>query len=169
MYHFFYFGPQPSPIEVNFTATPPQEGTCALANNTCRFVEEVPTCVSWLRDCDNEYSCTSEEEYEVATENETVCSFPASRPPPPNSVCVPVNNSCEWRNPCRMWPNWCGWEYLCGSEAQYAAFLHGPQPICRYPPSNASIGECVYQNNMCEWSGRTSACCACTMYLVQYV
>ena len=152
---------QGCPIGYNSTAMPPPATTCTLANNTCAFVEGAPTCVSWLRDCNIEYSCTTEADFSAATENdETACSFPASPPPTPNAICIPVNDTCEWHNPCRTWQNWCGGEYRCGSEAQYAAFINGPQPICAFPPFNATsrvpAGECVYQDGQCVWSGKTN-------------
>ena len=145
------------PSVANTTATPSPEAACTLDNDTCAFVEGAPTCVSWLRDCNIEYSCTSEAEYTpVPEDDENICSFPALPPPTPNTICIPVNDTCEWHNPCRVWQNWCGSEYKCGSEAQYAAFIHGPQPLCAYPNPNmpGPVGECVYQDGQCEWSGK---------------
>ena len=161
-YYSFIFTPQLTGCVINFTATPPPATTCALANNTCTYVEGAPTCVSWLRDCNSDdYSCATEAEYSIATENdETTCSFPTSPPPTPNAICIPVNDTCEWYNPCRVWQNWCGGEYRCGSEAEFAIFLNGPQPICAFPPINATQpvppGECVYQDGQCGWSGKTN-------------
>ena len=154
--------PQGCPILPGSTPGPPPDTPCILANNTCAFVEEAPTCVSWLRGCNIEYSCTTEEDFSAAVteSNDTaVCSFPASRPPTPNAICIPVNDTCEWYNPCRVWQNSCGVEYRCGSEAEFAMFLNGPQPICAFPPINATQpvppGECVYQDGQCGWSGKT--------------
>ena len=157
-YYAFLFGPQPGcPSVQNSTATPPPATTCGLHNNTCSFVAGDPICFSWLHNCGFQYSCTTQEEFTAATREEVVCSFPAAPPPSPDSICIPVNGTCQRRQPCRVWQNWCGGDYVCGSEAQYAAFIHGPQPICAVPPPNATepvpAGECVYQNGLCEWSG----------------
>ena len=163
-FYSFTFGFQLGcPNVFNSTATPPPATTCTLEeyDETCSFVAGAPTCVSWLRGCSLQYSCTTEEEYSTVTEEEgdMVCSFPALAPPSPDSICIPVNDTCQWHNPCRVWQNWCGGDYICGSEAQYAAFIHGPQPICLPPPENATEpvpeGECVYQSGQCEWSGMT--------------
>lgn len=152
------FGPEPACPSVPTTPSPAT--TCGLHNNTCSFVEGDPICVSWLHNCDYQYSCTTQEEFAAETATDDVpCSFPAAPPPSPDSICLPVNGTCEWRKPCRVWQNWCGGSYVCGNEAQYAAFIRGPQPICVSPAPNATqpvpAGECVYQNGLCEWSGET--------------
>ena len=79
-------------------------------------------------------------------------------PPSPSSICVPVDGvSCDWYNPCRKWQGWCNGEYQCGTEADYAQFLNGPQPLCVSPQPNTTEpvppGECVYQEGQCVWSG----------------
>ena len=158
IYASFIFGPQLGcPSLPNMTATLPPGTTCSLANNSCSFVADAQTCVSWLSGCDYQYSCTTEVEFTTAVEEES-CSFPFyPQPPSPSSVCVPVNGSCEWYNPCRSWQGWCGGEYQCGTEAQYAYFLNGPQPLCVAPAPNATepvpAGECVYRDGQCLWSG----------------
>ena len=92
---------------------------------------------------------------------ESSCFIPSPLPPP-DTICVPVNDSCEWRNPCRMWQGWCGGQYRCESVAQYATFINGPVPGCIPPSPDANItepvpaGECVYQDGECEWSGKIS-------------
>ena len=159
IYYSFTYGPQPGcPTLQNFTATPPPETTCSLANNSCSFVAGAPTCVSWLQDCNYEYSCVTEEEFSAATSGgEVVCSFPSAPPPSPDSVCIPVDTTCKWYDPCHTWQGWCGGEYMCGTESEYAAFIHGPQPLCVTPSPNATEpvpeAECVYQNGRCVWSG----------------
>ena len=151
-------GPQPAcPSLQNSTATPPP-GVCSLANaTTCSYVPDAPTCVSWLSNCDYQYSCTTEERFNTTVEEGEDCFPHTPRPPSPNTVCIPVDGSCDWYNPCRKWQGWCNGDYRCGTVADYAQFVNGPQPICAYPPPNITDpvqpGECVYQEGRCEWSG----------------
>lgn len=180
VYYNFVYGPQLGcPALQNSSATPPPETTCTLSSNgSCSFVPGAPTCVSWLQDCNYGYSCTTEEEFSSATaDEENFCSFPAAHPPSPDSICIPVNDTCEWYNPCRTWQSWCGGDYVCDSESQYAAFINGPQPLCIPPPENATepvpAGECVYQDGHCVWSGKLVifycvAQCACTSICIYH-
>ena len=160
-------GPRPGcPILQDFNFTQP-EGTCVLLNNECTFSTVAPTCVSWLPDCSTQYRCTTEEVYSNRTTVESTCF--RITPPTPDSVCVPVNDSCQWHNPCTIWKGFCeGDGYTCGSEVDFAAFINGPHPICAAPPvfppnpfepviptpisQPAPVGECLYHNGQCEWS-----------------
>jgi hypothetical protein len=151
-----FVGPQPAcPSLQNATATPPP-GVCSPANDSCAFVPDAPTCVSWLSNCDHQYSCTTEEGFTAAVEEGQDCYPITPRPPSPSSVCIPANGSCEWYNPCRKWQGWCNGAYQCGTEEEYAFFVNGPQPLCVLPPENATqpvpAGECVYQDGQCAWS-----------------
>ena len=91
-----FIGPQPAcPTLPTATATPPP-GVCSLANDSCAFVPDAPTCVSWFSNCDRQYSCTTEEGFTAAVEEGQDCYPITPRPPSPNSVCVPAEGSCEW-------------------------------------------------------------------------
>ena len=168
-------GPQPGcPIIENPSPTPPS-GVCALLNNKCSFSDIAPTCVSWLRNCASQYSCSTREEYEALSSQEILCSFFGFEPPTPTTVCVPVNDSCERYDPCAIWQGHCFGEYMCGSEAEYAAFRHGPTPICAAPPAPLAPvfgqpeptpepvslpmpeGECLYRDGECQWSGECNS------------
>lgn len=157
-YYNFIFGPPLGcPITFNSTTVAPPTASCSIANNTCGFMEDAALCVSWLPNCSYQYSCTTADEMMEATADSTdTCNGVYMSPPTPASVCTPINNTCEWRNPCRAWQSSCGERYVCGDEAQYAGFLYGPHPICANIP-NATLpvpaGECIYQDGQCEWSG----------------
>lgn len=158
-YYNFIFGPPLGcPITFNSTTVAPPTASCSIANNSCGFMEDAALCVSWLPSCSYQYICTTADEMMVATENSTdICNTVYMSPPTPASVCTPINNTCEWRNPCRAWLSSCGERYVCGDETQYASFLYGPHPICANLPPNATLpvpaGECIYQDGQCEWSG----------------
>lgn len=159
VYYNFIFGPPLGcPITFNSTTPAPPTNTCSSSNENCGFMEDVPTCVSWLPNCSYQYSCTTADEMLAATENSTTnCNAAYFTPPTPASVCTPIDNTCQWRNPCRVWQSSCGDQYICGNEAQYASFVYGPHPICAHPSPNATqpvpAGECIYQDGQCEWSG----------------
>ena len=151
-YIAFRLGPQPQcPIEENPSPTTP-EGTCALFDGVCNISTVAPTCVSWLPDCSTQYACTTEEVYLAPTEDK--CSGLFQPPPTPDAVCVPVDDGCEWHDPCTIWQGFCGGDYMCGSQVEFARFRRGPTPICAAPslPEAVPQGECLYRDGQCEWS-----------------
>ena len=141
-------------MEKNPSPTTP-EGTCALFQENCTFSSVAPTCVSWLPNCRTQYVCTTEKVYVERTEE--TCSVLSLPPPTPDAVCVPVDDRCEWRDPCTTWQGFCGGDYMCGSQLEFAEFRRGPTPICAAPspfvlPDPIPPGECLYRDGQCEWS-----------------
>ena len=151
----FHFGrPPPCVFEENPSPTTP-EGTCALFDGECIFSTVAPTCVSWLPDCRTRYACTTEDVYLARTEE--TCNFFFLPPPTPDAVCVPVDDGCEWHDPCAIWQGFCGGDFVCGSQVEFAEFRYGPIPLCFPPPpfilpEAVPQGECLYRDGQCEWS-----------------
>ena len=137
------------------TTPPSPSGECAVVNGTCVFTDSAPNCTSWLSLCERQYHCTTEEERMNKTSEESNCSL-GNQVPAPDSLCEPMNGSCQWYNPCRTWRGHCWAGYQCGSESDYWNFVNGPQPLCSLPPPGWQIpvppGKCIVQDGQCGWS-----------------
>ena len=109
----------------------------------------------WIPDCDYRYTCGSVEERERAREN-TNCGVIGHPPPPPDNLCLPINNTCQWYNPCHYWRGHCLSPYQCGTADEYYNFVFGPIPGCFVPPERwvelIPPGECLIYDQECNWS-----------------
>ena len=155
-YARFQFGPRPlCPLLEDPTPVVPS-GVCALVDGECSFTEtSVPSCVSWLADCDQEYSCTTEATYEDRVN--ATCTVFDPPPPTPDEVCVPQDRECGRYNPCTIWQGHCLGAYNCGTRVDFGRFLAGPIPFCIFDPFRRPFhpeGECLYRDGRCEWSGK---------------
>ena len=151
-YQSFVSGPQPGcPVFYNPNATAPP-GECVLINGACNFTENTVNCTTWLPGC--EYRCGTFEEYEENPSD----SCPNLEPVPlPDALCIPINDSCQWYNPCRLRRSFCNLSYQCGTLSEYWAMVYGPQPLCSPPAPGweepETPGECILQQGECTWSG----------------
>lgn len=129
------------------TGLTPAPGVCMFVNGSCQFVDP---CVAWNKACYGaEYNCTTK-----AQVHNNSCGHYRPSPPPPKEECLPINGSCQWYNPCRKWPGFCGGPYQCITKVQYYRYTHGPQPSCPVPqqPQSRPPGECIYLQGQCVWS-----------------
>lgn len=147
-----------SPCPVSAVTAPPPTEDCELVNGSCQFTNSSLSCRTWLPSCEFQYRCGSEENYTSYLEDSDgrVCNFVGGPVPPPSNTCIPINGSCQWYNPCRLWPGWCSGPYQCGTLSEYWAFVLGPQPACAWPPREQPLppGDCIVQNGSCSWSGK---------------
>ena len=131
---------------------------CAVVDGNCTFTENAPNCTSWLSPCERRYRCTTVEDYMNEAPTMSHCSS-STQVPSPDSLCVAINGSCQWYNPCRTWRGHCLSGYQCGSESDYWAFYYGPQPLCALPPfgwrASPPSGKCIIQNGQCSWSSES--------------
>lgn len=135
----------------------PPPDQCRLINGTCQYTSVTLECTTWVPDCDYRYTCGSVEERE-RTDSPELCrgnNF-GQEAPVPDTLCLPVNDTCQWYNPCHYWRGHCSAPYQCGTADEYYAFKFGPQPLCARPPEGwvrpLPPGECVVQQEQCTWS-----------------
>ena len=147
-YWRFHHGPQPECPAVYPLTTAPPPGECLMVNGACQFTNASLECATWLNSCQG-YQCGSMSEWQGAAPD-TMCQYPL-----PDELCLPINNTCQWYNPCRSWRGFCQSGYNCGTADQYYQFLFGPQPPCPLPPSGwvppDPPGECAMRNGQCDW------------------
>lgn len=134
------------------TAPPP--GECQVVDGQCQFTNTTLECTTWLNTCRG-YQCGTVAEYQAFLEAPgATCSF-GGQYPQPDDLCVPINNTCQWYNPCRAWRGFCWSGYNCGTTDQYYRFILGPQPLCSLPPPGwvepHPPGECAVMNGGCNW------------------
>ena len=132
---------------------------CAVVDGNCTFTENAPNCTSWLSPCERRYRCTTVEDYMNEAPTISNCSS-STQVPSPDSLCVAINGSCQWYNPCRTWQGHCWSGYQCGSESDYWAFIYGPHPLCAARPPGWQVplppGECNIQNGHCNWTCKSA-------------
>ena len=153
-YWRFRRGPQPGCPAVYPQTTAPPPGDCQMVDGTCQFTNDTLECTTWLNSCQG-YRCGSTSEYNAFLASPgPVCPF-GGQYPQPDDICLPINGSCQWYNPCRTWRGFCLSGYNCGTAAQYYQFIFGPQPICALPPPGwvepEPPGDCAVRNGQCEW------------------
>ena len=153
VYERNHLGPKP-PCPVNFHPPMPPPGQCRLVNGTCQYAQPAVTCRIWYPDCEFRYTCGTTEEWK---RNSYTCP-PFISLPPPDTLCIPINNTCRWYNPCRYWKNSHSSGYSCGSLDQYYKFIFGLQPPSIAPPEELvetqPPGDCVIVNGECAWSSK---------------
>ena len=160
-YQRFRLGPQPGcPDIMPVNATqPPAPGRCEIVDGTCQFTTYLLQCTSWVNTCQIRYQCGSIEEHAAyLNSSESHCGL--FQPlPKPNSLCLPISNTCQWYNPCASWRGHCLSGYNCGTADEYYAFLYGPHPLCAQPPPGWTEplppGECQLDSSaQCSWSSK---------------
>lgn len=138
--------------------TPPPGLQCRVINDTCQYTDSDLECATWVPDCQFSYTCGSVQERDQAS-NQTNCGHLIGQTLPlPDTQCLPINNTCQWYNPCYYWRGYCGGTYQCGNANEYYSFEFGPHPLCAPPPEGwgevVPPGECVIQHQQCEWSSK---------------
>ena len=158
-YWGFMFGPQPDCPSLHPHTTPPPPGECQLVNGTCQFSHSTLKCKTWV-DQLNGNKCGSVTEYRAFVKGNGL-SVPQGfgQYPAPNQLCLPLNNTCQWYDPCLSWRGHCTNDNICGSADEYYAFLYGPLSSC--PPSPRPIpsdppGQCAIRKDHCDWYGKCS-------------
>ena len=154
-YQDFIRGPLPFCPSLNTTSPPLPARYCSLIDGVCQFTSTTPNCTTWFDHCRIQLDCGT------TTEQALSHSMCFTTPEPllqPRDLCIPSNESCEWYNPCRMWPGLCQGPYHCGSVDDYYQFTNGPQPLCAAPPPDwvepTPPGQCLIHNGQCSWSSK---------------
>lgn len=145
-------------------------GQCTLLNGVCQYTQTTLECDVWVPDCDYRLMCGTVEERERTTNTDALCGGFGTQPPPPDMLCIPINDTCQWYNPCHFWRGYCSSGYRCGTADQYYEFVFGPHPLCARPPEGwaepIAPGECVVvENQQCGWSSK----CLHDLYIMQSV
>ena len=152
-------GPQPDCPSLHPHPTPPPPGECQLVNGTCKFTESKLKCKTWF---DPLYGnqCGPVTEYSMFLKRNGLSApkrIGRPQPPPPNQLCLPINNSCRWYDPCISWKGLCTNDNICGSLDEYYAIMYGPPPSCTPPPGQISHdppGQCAIRKDSCDWYGK---------------
>ena len=156
-YGRFNFGPQPGCPTLPITVPQPS-GKCRLVKGICQYTNSSLECATWVPSGDYRYICGSVAERDQALESKG--SF-IGNPPVPDQLCLPINGTCQWYNPCRFWKGFCSSPYRCGSIDDYLAFQFGPQPLCAPPPKGwvtpIPPGECIITDKQCRWSSKSKS------------
>ena len=130
----------------------------------CQFTDSTLKCKAW-EDGYNGNKCSSKSEYVQLTkssDDENVAVKGFGDYPPPNQLCLPVNNSCQWYDPCLSWRDVCTNDNVCGSADEYYIHLYGPQPSCsalppgQIPRPTDPPGQCAIRKDHCDWYGKYS-------------
>ncbi len=149
-------------VHPNPTPSPPP-GECQLVNDTCKFTNSILKCNTSV-DPYNGNKCGSVTEYTASVKSNGL-SAPKGfgQYPPPNQLCLPINNSCQWYNPCISWKGLFTDGNICGSIDEYYAFLYGQPPASTLHSGQLSIpkdldinppGLCAIRNDCCDWYGK---------------
>jgi hypothetical protein len=148
--------PQPLCPTRNADPPTPPPGQCRLENGTCQYAESAVVCEVWVPNCAYRPTCGTAEEREQTSNSSAGCPPASNGQPSPDMICIPVNDTCQWYNPCRYWRGHCLSGYNCGTVEQYYEFIFGPQPLCAAPPEGWIMprppGDCVVVNEECGWS-----------------
>ena len=139
-------------------------GECQLVNGVCKFINSTLKCKSWVEQFYPGNKCGPETEYyESVKSNELSAPKGFGDYPPPNQLCLPINNSCQWYNPCISWKGLFADGNICGSLDEYYAFLYGQPPSNTKPSLQLSgqtpydinpPGQCAIRNDHCDWYGK---------------
>jgi hypothetical protein len=139
------------PISIPKSLVPPPD-QCVLTPDGCVFVNP---CIAWNFTCvPASYNCTSKTVYQKYIMNHTGC-IPYQPLPLPKQQCLQYSGgTCQWYNGCIVWWNGCAnVGYHCGTLIdQYK--LNQTSPMCPSNPVGLPVGECIYQNGSCVWSGK---------------
>ena len=156
-YWGFMFGPQPDCPNVYPNPTPPPPpGECQLVNDTCKFTKSTLKCKTWFNPIYGN-KCGPVTEYDTFVKRNGVSAveaFGQDQPPAPNQLCLPINNSCQWYDPCLSWREHCTNSNICGSLDEYYVSLYGPPPSCAPSPVEVPHdppGQCAIMKDHCDW------------------
>ena len=147
---------------------PPPPGDCQLVNNTCKFTESTLKCNASLEQFyGNKCVPVTDPEYTESAKSNGLSAQAKGfgQYPPPNQLCLPINNSCQWYNPCISWKQLYTDGNICGSLDEYYAFLYGQPPQSTLHSGQISIsdskdldidppGQCAIRNDHCGWYGK---------------
>ena len=153
-------GARPDCPTVYPNPTPPRpQGECQLVNGTCKFIDSTLKCKTWV-ELGYGNQCGQVTEYFAFVKSKGL-SAPKGlgQYPPPNQLCLPINNSCQWYDPCISWKGLFTDGNICGSLDDYYAFLYGQPPS--YTPLSGQIpqdanppGQCAIRKDRCDWYGK---------------
>ena len=111
-----------------YPTPPPPLGECQLVNGTCKFTESTLKCKTWV-DLLYGNKCGPMTEDSALVKNNGLSSPKGfDQYPAPNQLCLPINNSCQWYDPCISWKGLFTNGNICGSLDEYYAFLYGQPP-----------------------------------------
>ena len=144
---------------------PPPLGECQLVNGTCKFINSTLKCKTWVDQVHGiGNKCGTVTEYNIFMKsNGLLAPKGFGDYPPPNQLCLPINNSCQWYNPCISWKGLFTDGNICGSLDEYYAFLYGQPPSYTVTKSSLSEqspqdvnppGQCAIRKDNCDWYGR---------------
>ena len=141
--------------------SPPPPGDCQLVNDTCKFIDSSLKCNASI-DPYNGNKCVPVTDPEsVKTNGLSAQAKGFGQYPPPNQLCLPINNSCQWYNPCISWKGLFTDGNICGSLDEYYAFLYGPpssftsESLSRQTLQDTDPpGQCAIRNDRCGWYGK---------------
>lgn len=157
-YEHFRFGLRPGcPVSNVDPPTPPPGHRCLLINGTCQYAVSSLECTTSVQSCSDGYICGPTQGAKLNT-NTVTPPVPNCEPPLPDMLCLPINDTCQWYNPCRYWRGYCFSPYQCGTADEYYAFMFGPQPLCA--PAGGLLtepiapGDCVVRDQDCRWSSK---------------
>ena len=146
-YQRYIHGIPPECPQTNVTPPEPP-GQCRLINGSCQYSNTTLECDTWVPTYSYFYTCGLVDD---------VIRGRFGTPPTPDEICVPVNDTCQWFNPCQYWREHSFAPYQCGTLDEYYAFIFGPTPPGASPPEQwvepTPLGECVVdQKRQCNWS-----------------
>lgn len=157
-YWAFIYGPKPECPALYPQTTSPPPGECQIVAGVCQFTTSASNCKAWV-DPLNGNKCGSVSEYVAFTNKYGSLNLKGfSQYPAPNQLCLPINSTCQWYDPCLCWRGFCTTDYICGSADEYYAFLYGPRPSCTLLPPGlipyAPPGQCAITKERCNWYSR---------------
>ena len=172
-YWGFMFGPQPDcpSLHPNPTPPPPPPGECQLVNGTWKFTDSTLKCKTWFDPIVGN-KCGPVTEYNAFMKRNglsTPKALEQNPPPPPNQLCLPINNSCYWYDPCLSWRGHCTNDNICGSLDEYYVSLYGPPPSCTPPPGEVPRdppGQCAIKTDHCDWYSKYIVALRCSLMIL---
>ena len=94
----------------------------------CHYNSTILECDTWVPHYDYRYTCG------LVKERDDIMGGGFRTPPTPDKLCVPVNDTCQWFNPCQYWREHSFAPYQCGTLDEYYSFIFGPTPLGARPP-----------------------------------
>ena len=161
MFHVPSAGPDCPTVYPN--PTPPPPGECQLVNDTCKFIDSSLKCKTWVDQVNGNKCGPVTEYFAFLKSNGPSAPKGFGQYPPPNQLCLPINNSCHWYDPCISWKGLFTDGNICGSLDEYYAFLYGSPPSYTVTSLSGKIsqgvnppGQCAIRKDHCDWYGKCS-------------